>query len=236
MRNASRTPAPARAPGSGLPASGRCGSLRPLSVAPELLPWVSAAALLWGLVDCFAGYRVFRLSVVLGGAVGGAWLGHLAAGAAGLNPGGTLAALLVGAVAGALLAFLLYLLAVFLAGFGFGAALALLLLAQLNQLVALGAATVAGLVGGVLAVKLQKILLVLATALLGALRVALTAAYFARHLDWLYHFQHPEQLPALLEREGWILPTVLVLASVGAVTQFGLVGAGGGRPRQPAKD
>jgi len=202
-----------------------------LAITPALLPWVSVAALLWGLVDCFAGYRVFKLSVALSGAVGGAWLGHWAAGAAGLNPGGTLAAVLVGAVAGTLVAFLLYLLAVFLAGFGFGAALALLLLAHLNQLVALGAAAVAGLVGGVLAVKLQKVLLVLATALLGALRVALTAAYFARHLDWLFYVRHPEQLPALIDREAWLLPAVLGLAAVGAVAQFGLVGADRGKKR-----
>jgi len=201
-----------------------------MSVAPELLPWLSAGLLAWGLLDCFLGYRVFKVTVAaLGGVVGGL-LAQAAGQAAGLDGAAAWGALAVGAVAGAALAFLLYLAAVFLAGFGFGAILALLLLSTFHHSVALLGAAVVGVVGGWAAIKLQKAALILATALLGAFRAVLALAYFGAQVDWLFHLRHPQHLPALVDGNRWILPVVLVLAAVGAIAQFEV----GGRAR-PAK-
>lgn len=195
----------------------------------ELYPWISVAAIAWGVLDVFLGYRIFKVTLtVIGGLIGLA-AGHGLATAVGFGPGAQVAALAIGALLGAGLAFLLYIVAVFIAGFGFGATLGVMLLANYNHLVSLLAGAVLGLVGGFLAVKLQRVLIVLSTALLGAFRVVLATLYFTHQIDWLYYFRQPEQMPALLDGNPWIFPAVLVLALVGALAQLGL--GGGGRKK-----
>jgi hypothetical protein len=205
-----------------------------VTVTPEFLPWLSAGLLAWGLLDCFLGYRIFKVTIAaLGGAVG-AVLAHAAAQAAGLDGGAAMVALAVGALAGAGLAFLLYLAAVFLAGFGFGATLAVLLLASYHHTVALLAAVVLGVVGGFAAVKLQKAVLILATALLGAFRAVLALAWFGAQVDWLFHLRQPQHLPALVDANPWMLPAVAALAAIGAIAQFE-VGGARAKKEKPAK-
>jgi len=200
---------------------------------PGLYPWISVAALAWGLLDCFFGYKIFKFTIALLGAVTGGLLCQAGAAAAGLGGNGGLAAVLGGALLGAGLAFLFYLAAVFFAGFGFGATLAVLLLSHFNHLVALFAAIVAGLVGGFAALKLQKLLLALATALLGSFRAVLAVAYFTSQLDWLYYFRQPDQIPALIDNHPWMLPAILLLATVGAIAQLE---PGGGKKKTKEKD
>lgn len=184
------------------------------------------AAIAWGLLDCFFGYRIFKVTIaVLGGLIGGLLL-HAGAQAAGLDGNAQLIGLALGALLGAGLAFLLYLAAVFLAGFGLGATATLLLMAHFDHSVALLASLVVGLIGGYAAVKLQKVVLILATAVLGAFRALLALAYFTSQIDWIYYYRQPQHLPALIDSNAWLLPAVLVLAALGAVAQFDL---GGGR-------
>lgn len=196
---------------------------------PELYPWISLAAIAWGLLDCFFGYRVFKVTVALVGALAGGLLAQAAVLALGFDSTVELAALFVGALGGAALAFLLYLAAVFVAGFGFGATLAVLLLAHFNHMVALLVAIVTGVIGGVAAVKLQKVLIVLATALLGSFRALVAVTYFTAGLDWVYYYRQPQQFPALIDGNGWMFPAILVLAAVGAMAQFELGRADGGK-------
>lgn len=198
-------------------------------IEPELYPWFSIAALVWGLLDCFFGYRIFKITVGLLGAVIGAILGQMAARATGLGAGWELGALAAGALLGAGLAFLLYLVGVFLSGFSFGAVLAMLLLAHFDRMVALLGALVVGIVGGVAAVKLQRVVIILATALTGSFRAVLALMYFTTQLDWPFYFSQPQQLPALIDTNGWVLPAVLVLAAVGSIAQFEVGGGKGGK-------
>lgn len=194
-----------------------------MTINAELYPWLSAAAIAWGLLDCFLGYRIFKLTVALWGAVLGMFLGLAAGHALGLGTAGKIAGVVIGGLLGGGLAFLLYLAAVFIAGFLFGATLSLLLLANFNHMVAVLTSCVLGVIGGVLAVKLQKVVLILATALLGSFRALLAVMYFTQRLDWVYYLtQRPQQLPALIEGNPWLFPAVLVLAAVGAIAQFGL--------------
>lgn len=203
----------------------------------DLYPWISVAALVWGLLDCFFGYKIFKVTIAVLGAVLGALLGQLAAQAAGLGGGAELAGVFIGALLGAGLAFLLYIAAVFIAGFGFGATLAMLLLAHFNHSVALLASIVVGVIGGFVAVKLQKVLIVLATALLGSFRALLALTYFTSQIDWLFYFQQPQNFPALIDNNSWLFPAVLVLAAVGAIAQFEIGGGkGGGSRKKSAKD
>ena len=203
-----------------------------MPIDPELYPWISVGALAWGLIDCFFGYKVFKVTIALLGAVAGALLGQLGAEAAGLGGHAELTGIFVGALAGAGLAFLLYFAAVFAAGFGLGATLAILLLAHFDQMVALLASLVSGLVGGFAAVKLQKVVIILATALLGSFRALLALTYFTAQIDWFFYYRQPQQIPALIDNNAWMFPAILVLAAVGAIAQFELGGGKGGEKKK----
>lgn len=201
----------------------------------DLYPWISAGAIAWGMLDVFFGYRIFKITLsVIGGLLGLA-AGHALATAVGFSPGAQVAALVVGALLGAGLAFLLYLAAVFVAGFGFGATLGLLLLANYHHMVALLTGAVLGVIGGFLAVKVQRVLIVLSTALLGSFRAILALSYFTSQLDWLYYFRQPDQMPALIEGNGWMFPSILALAAVGVIAQLELGGAKGGEKKKAEK-
>jgi hypothetical protein len=193
----------------------------------ELYPWVSAGVMAWGILDCFFGYRMFKLTVAVLGGLTGAVFGQAAGLALGLGSSGEIGGAIIGALLGACLVFLLYLVAVFVAGFGFGAALGILLLTHLNHMVALLGGGVLGLIGGFLAVKLQRVLIILSTALLGSFRTMLAATYFTSQIDWYYYCQQPQQIPALLDSNTWMFPSILALAGVGVIAQFGLGGASG---------
>ena len=208
-----------------------------MQIDRDLYPWITVGALAWGLLDCFFGYRIFKVTIAILGAVIGAFLGHLVAQAAGLGSGAELAGVFVGALLGAGLAFLLYIAAVFLAGFGFGATLGLLLLAHFNHGVALVTSLVLGVIGGYAAVKLQKVLIILATALMGSFRAVLALSYFTSQIDWLFYFQEPRHLPALIDSNAWIFPSVLLLSAVGTIAQFEIGGgSSGGKKKKPAKE
>ena len=138
---------------------------------------------------------------------------------------GQIGGLVIGGLLGCGLAYLLYLGAVFVAGLLFGLTLGILLFAHLNPSVALFAGCGFGLISGFLAIKLQKIILILATALLGSFRALLALMFFTDRIDWAYYmFQQPRQIPALVEGNAWLLPTTLTLAVAGALAQFGLRG------------
>jgi hypothetical protein len=193
----------------------------------ELYPWLSAGAIAWGLLDCFFGYRIFKITLTLLGGVIGVVFGLAAGAALGLGQAGEIGGMLVGGLAGAGLAFLLYIAAVFVAGFLFGAILGILLLANFHQTVAWLSGCVVGLIGGVLAVKMQRVLLILSTALLGSFRVLVALSFFTLQLDWVFYYRQPQQIPALIDSHGWMLPAILVLASVGVIVQFGFGGTAG---------
>lgn len=207
-----------------------------MSPSAELYPWITVAAIAWGLLDVFFGYRVFKITLaVLGGLIGGLF-GHAAGVAMGFGSMGGLIGFIVGALLGAGLAWLLYIAAVFLAGFGFGATLAVLLLAQFHQMVAMLSGCVLGIVGGFVAVKLQQMLIILSTSLLGAFRVVVALSFFTHRMDWLWYVQNPQDVPALIDSNTWMMPAILVLAAVGVFTQFGQGGAPAGKKAKEKKD
>lgn len=190
-----------------------------------LYSWISIGVIAWGVLDCFFGYRVFKITLALFGAVLGMGLFQLAAQQLGASQTTETVALIMGAILGAGLAFLLYIAAVFLAGFGFGTTLGMLLLANYHHMIAVLTGLVLGVIGGFLAIKLQRVLIVLSTALIGAFRAVLASAYFTSQLDWLFYFRHPDQLPAVIESNGWMLPAVLALAVIGVITQLEIGGS-----------
>lgn len=190
-----------------------------MQIEPELYPWLSAGAIAWGLLDCFFGYRVFKLTIAVLGGLVGALLGHGFATLVNLDSTGLAVAMVVGGLLGAAIAFLMYLAAVFLAGFGFGLTLGVLLLARLDHVAAVVGGLVLGLITGLIAVRLQKALIVLSTALLGSFRAVLAVSFFTSGTGWLYYYRQPTQIPALLDGHPWMFPAILVLAAIGVIAQ-----------------
>jgi hypothetical protein len=207
-----------------------------VQIEPELYPWLSLACITWGIVDCFFGYKVFKVTLALFGALVGAALAETLARHLSASDAVVIGSAIAGALLGAGLAFLAYIAAVFVAGFGFGATLGVLLLANYHHMVAMLTGVVLGVIGGFLAVKVQRVLIVLSTSLLGAFRAVLALSYFTSQIDWLFYFRQPDQMPALIDNHGWLLPAVLVLAAVGVLAQLELGGKGEPQEKKPAKD
>jgi hypothetical protein len=205
-----------------------------VQIQPELYPWLSIASITWGVLDCFFGYKVFKVTLSLFGALVGAGLAHMLTEQFSAGQTVEIVCLAAGALLGAGLAFLLYIAAVFVAGFGFGATLGVLLLANYHHMVAMLTGAVLGVIGGFLAVKVQRILIILSTSLLGAFRALLALSYFTSQIDWVFYFRQPDQMPALIDNNAWILPSVLVLAAVGVVMQLELGGGRDPKERKPA--
>lgn len=204
-----------------------------MSPSAELYPWITVAAIAWGLLDVFFGYKVFKITLAVLGGLVGCVFGHAAGTALGFGLTGQAVGLIVGGLLGAGLAWLLYLAAVFLAGFGFGATLAILLLSHFNHMVAMLSGCVLGIVGGFVAVKMQQVLIILSTALLGAFRAVVALSYFTSKMDWLWYFENPQQMPALIDTNTWMFPAILGLAVLGVFVQFGL---GGSAKKEKRKD
>lgn len=202
----------------------------------DLYPWISGGALAWGVLDCFFGYRIFKLTLAVLGGVIGVVFGQAAGTALGLGPGGEIGGLIVGGLLGVGLAYLLYIAAVFAAGFLFGATLGILLLANFNHMVALLSGSILGIVGGFLAVKLQRVLIMLSTALLGAFRAILALSYFTSRLDWLHYLRRPDQVPALIDSNAWMFPSILALAAVGVIAQLELGGKADKKKDRPKEE
>jgi hypothetical protein len=214
----------------------RCVLVPDMDPGVELYPWISAGAIAWGILDCFLGYRVFKVTLAILGGLLGMVFGQMAGAMLGLGAGGEIGGLVVGGLLGAGLSFLLYIAAVFVAGFGFGATLGILLLTHFNHLAALISGGVMGIISGCLAVRLQKVLIMLSTALLGSFRAILALSYFTSRLDWLYYFQQPQQIPALIDSNAWMFPSILALAVVGVTAQFELGGSSGKKKAKAADE
>ncbi|MFQ5738866.1 MAG: DUF4203 domain-containing protein [Acidobacteriota bacterium] len=124
---------------------------------------------LWGLMSCFLGYRIFKFVLALTGFLIGGLLG---AGIAWeLTGGATTWVVAAGAVGGVVLSLLAF--PLYSVGFFFFGALAALLLAW-GAFLATGATPplylpwVAALVGGIVAVLAKKLMLILSTSFAGA--------------------------------------------------------------------
>lgn len=139
------------------------GLLRDISVP------VSVVAVVVGLADCFAGYRIFRFVLGLAGFVLGAVAGVMIGGH--IGNGGELAILiggLVGGVVGIGLLVALYYVGVFVFGAAVGAMLLGVLGASLGFQMPLVVVILGAVILGGVALALQRVVIILSTALSGA--------------------------------------------------------------------
>lgn len=173
--------------------------------------WMGVVAVVVGLVSCFYGYPLFRLLLVLAGLIIGYGLGHLL-----VLGGHPWVSLMLGAGAAILCAVLAYPLwslgvAVSGAALGFLILSALTAAADTSQGVSLLAGLLGAVILGGLFYHLRDLLVMLATAINGALEVVLG-------LGWL--------VPALALRRGlsgWLgVMAIVILAAVGFAVQYSM--------------
>lgn len=137
-----------------------------------LLHLAGLLSIAFGIAQCFFGYRLYRILVMITGFFLGFGAGAgLAMAADGREVGIVLAGLL-GGILGASLLWALYVVGVFMLGALAGGLLGLGLTASMDyEGVALVAIVVFGLAGGIAALYLQKFVIIISTAIVGAFNI-----------------------------------------------------------------
>jgi hypothetical protein len=171
--------------------------------------------MLVGLAQCFAGYRILRVLLVILGFCAGAILGFALGVAIG---GGALFAGAIGAlvcgIIGGLLMIPLFLVGIFLLGGLMGYLAAGVIVGVAGWHIDPTFLLLPAIAGGILAVLFQKVIIVIATALSGAWTVVICIYALVRGPAVLSEFDHPSSLgngPLI----GW-----LILSVLGIIAQF----------------
>ena len=183
--------------------------------------------MLGGAVACFAGYRLFRIVLVIYGFIFGAFGASSLMGIT--NTIGMIVAWLVGGLVGALIMTFAYFVGIALIGAGVGALVAQVAWDQMRSVDPPAVAVIAfSIVGAVGAMLLQRYVIVIATAfggawtiLVGGLAIAggggRVRAAATGNVWILYPF-------APLQGQRWIPIAWLVLGLIGTGVQLGLTG------------
>lgn len=179
---------------------------------------VSVVALLVGLANCFLGYRIFRFVLGLVGFILGAAAGAMIGGY--IGDGGELATIigaLVGGFIGAVLLVVLYFLGVFLFGAAVGAMLVGVIGSSLGYDMPVVAVIVGAVILGIVAVALQRVVIILGTALSGSWTAVVGGYALIQHQSL-----EIDQFWTSVPWEEPLVPIIvwLVLALAGAVVQF----------------
>jgi len=180
-------------------------------------------AVVLGLVVCFFGYRLFRIVQAIFGFVLGAVLGGLVASQ--FAPGDTTVVLVVALVCGligAALVVAVYKLGVFLVGAVAGAVLAGMIGANLSSDLRLIAMCLAAVLVGIVAVVLQRVVIILATASSGSWVVAQagTSLLAGRTVAWGDLLSDPFTPQLAGTALAVFIAVWLALGLAGAVVQF----------------
>jgi hypothetical protein len=166
-----------------------------------------------GIVQCFFGYRFFKFVVGLTGFVAcGFLVGSIAYGISENEIVGVVVGL-IGGLLGAWLFVALYFLGVFLVGAFLGVVLSLMAFAAAGTEPHLVLVTIAAIVAGVLAVWIQKFMIMLSTAFGGSWIIVQGIAFFVSGAaNWGFW---PSAGHAAVTLIGW-----LVLGAIGLIVQW----------------
>lgn len=119
----------------------------------------------YGILQCYFGYKLFKIILGVIGFISGALIGAVIAAGAGGEQGVVVLVSLLCGVGGAYLSIALYFVGVFLVGAGAGAALIQILMGGDAET---GAIIVGAVIVGMVALFVQKVLIIIATAFSGA--------------------------------------------------------------------
>ncbi len=145
---------------------------------------LAIAAAMVGLLECFFGYRILRVMLALAGFGFGGVAAYTVVKAAGQSDQTAMIAGLVSGLAGAGLLTLFYFAGVFIIGAGFGLALAVVVgrAFSIEGPTVIGLAVGMALAGGILALVVQRLLIIIATSFGGAAAAiqAIRALFFGQ--------------------------------------------------------
>ena len=186
------------------------------------------ALLAFGVLQCFFGYRIFKVILGILGFFWGAALG--AVGGAMTGPLFVLLFAIVGGVLGAVLFVLLFFVGIFFLGAGLGLLVGMAISALVGVVPAVFIALPLAVIGGVLALVFQKLIIILATAFGGAWSTVSSVAAIAlgaQAFDWL-------KRPDALGSWSAAVPIAwLALGVVGVVVQYRVTGKAVAPPTTP---
>lgn len=198
---------------------------------------ITALSVFFGLMWCFFGYRIFRVLLVATVALVGGIIGYSCAGVVSVNPVAWIVGGLIGAVLGGVLGFVFVYISVFLLGMSFTGTAAWVLFYQIGNVpsdTALWSSIVVGVAGGFLALLLMRPLLIVYTALTGAMWVVATVVDLIVMIPALkdptqFNHVYSQNLLPFLER-FWplIASCVLFLFGLGVIVQFSQTSSGTG--------
>jgi len=185
-------------------------------------PVAATLAIVAGLVICFGGYRILKMSLGIIGFVAGAYGGwELGLSLAHGNTGIALACALVGGLVGAGLCFWLYFAGIFLMGAMAGAVLAAALFSGTGQQTQPIVFLAFPVVFGIIALLAQKFMIVLSTAFSGSYLVAAGVWSFATSHEGPSHiWLHPAQTGSFGTLGYAALGLWILLGMAGIVHQF----------------
>lgn len=195
-------------------------------VPPEQFMLVVAAMAGVGVVYCFFGYRLIKLVLgltgfLLAGSAAAVIVGFLSYG----NLIGMGVALCIGGLCGAMALFFLYRTGIFCLGMLGAAVAAYSVLQGREEPWILWAVAGIGLVGGLLAILVERPVMKLATAAIGAMLMTQAGLALARAQGLLDGTPDAAQTSAPLPYLGWVvLATWVMLTLIGASAQFGFGG------------
>jgi len=179
-----------------------------------------------GVVYCFFGYRFFKVILAILGFISGAYM----AAAIGFNLLGREQAVLVilaglaGGVIGAVLVVVFYFIGIFLLGAWLGSLLGILLTGGGESTLEIAIILVLPLIGGVVALMLQKLMIVISTALSGAWAIVSGVIHFLGGARGpIRPFQYHPNLRALRSMGVWgyaMLLCWVLLGIAGMVVQY----------------
>lgn len=206
-----------------------------MDLSQDMLNLLFGLGILFGIIQCFFGYRIFKIILGLMGFILGGILAGAIAFALSQEEAVAILAGLIGGCVGAILMVILYFVGIFLIGAFLGAGLgtALFLAAESNPEPAV--LVILGIIGGVIALILQKFIIIVSTSFGGASNVVTGIAYFTTdaikptgfdrffrtgriHLETIY-----DQLFQPEERHFYIMLVCwIVLGIAGVTVQYSL--------------
>jgi hypothetical protein len=149
-----------------------------MDLPKNFLDLLFGAGILIGVIQCFFGYRLFKFILgVIGFIIGAAMCGAIGYAISG-NAIVTFIAALIGGVIGAFVMIPLYFVGVFLIGSFLGGILGAVILGVLSIKPHIGVLIITGVIGGILAVFIQKFMIILSTSFTGAWNIIAGIVYF----------------------------------------------------------
>jgi hypothetical protein len=178
--------------------------------------------ILIGLLNCFLGYRIFRIILgIWGFVIGGLLCGGIAFR---VLDGAVLPTIVIGffgAVLGAVLAVLLYYVGIFMLGAGLGVIVGGIIGSVFNDTVALVLAIVLAIIGGIVAIILQKLMIILSTSFGGSAAVVSGIYYLIEGGNQILRTGRTTRLPPdIVTANLGLLIAWFVLGVAGVVVQY----------------